>query len=132
MLHYNAALKNFLLWSVKLMEYIFCALSLCSNPCIGPLPKIKLSIFLLWIFVDELMSTPKKYYVSPNSVLGNEKRPSLSNPIPYPENPYLSISAFLVNLTATQVNNFLMSDNRWCWCFCLSHKQCKCLLLFFD
>ena len=34
-------------------------LSICSNPCIGPLPKIKISFFLLSIFVDELISTPK-------------------------------------------------------------------------
>ena len=30
---------------------------------------------------------------------GCEKDPFLSNPIPYPKYPYLSISAFLVNLT---------------------------------
>ena len=37
----------------------FSALSLCSNPCIGPLPKIKMFFFLLTIFVDELISIPK-------------------------------------------------------------------------
>ena len=31
---------------------------------------------------------------------GNEKLPYLSNPIPYPEYPYLSMSKILVNLTA--------------------------------
>ena len=31
---------------------------------------------------------------------GNEKLPLLSNPIPYPEYPYLPISAFLVKVTA--------------------------------
>ena len=35
---------------------------------------------------------------SPKS-LSNEKDVSLSKPIPYPEYPYLSISAFLVSLT---------------------------------
>ena len=36
----------------------------------------------------------------PNPPPGNEKLPLLSNPIPFPEYPYLSIFAFLVNLTA--------------------------------
>ena len=36
----------------------------------------------------------------PNPSPGNEKFHVLSNPIPWPEYPYLSISAFLVNLTA--------------------------------
>ena len=56
--------------------------------------------FLLSIFVDELISTPKIITFLPNPVPGNEKLPFLSNPIPYPEYPYLSMSAFLVNLTA--------------------------------
>ena len=36
----------------------------------------------------------------PNPSPGNEKFHVLSNPIPWPEYPYLWISAFLVNLTA--------------------------------
>ena len=36
-----------------------------------------------------------------NAVSGNEKVPFLSDPIPYPEYLYLSISAFLVRLTAS-------------------------------
>ena len=35
----------------------------------------------------------------PNPVPENEKLPCLSNPIPYPEYLYLSISAFLVKVT---------------------------------
>ena len=42
----------------------------------------------------------------PNSPLGNEKLDFLSNPIPLPEYPYLSISAFLVNVTAANKQFF--------------------------
>ena len=31
--------------------------SQCANPCVGPLPRIKISFFLLSIIVEELMST---------------------------------------------------------------------------
>ena len=57
-----------------------------------------MSFFLLSIFVEELISTPKIITFLPKS-LPNEKDVSLSNPIPYPEYPYSSISAFLVSLT---------------------------------
>ena len=55
-----------------------------------------MSFFLLSIFDDELISTPKIITFLPVS-LPKEKDVSLSNPMPYPEYPYLS--AFLVNLT---------------------------------
>ena len=32
---------------------------LSSNVCVEPLPRIKISLFLLSVFVDELISTPK-------------------------------------------------------------------------
>ena len=70
--------------SVKLIEYIFSALSVCSNPYVGPLPKIKKSFFLVLIFVDELISTPIIITFLLNPVPGDEKHPCLSNPIPYP------------------------------------------------
>ena len=57
-----------------------------------------MSVFLLSIFDDELISIPKIIAFLPVS-LPMEKDVFLSNPIPYPEYPYLSISAFLVNLT---------------------------------
>ena len=69
-----------------------------SNPCVGPLPRIEMSFFLLSIFDDELVSTPKIMTFLPIS-LPNEKDVSLWNPVPYPEYPYLSISEFLVSLT---------------------------------
>ena len=93
------AQAKLLVFSVKLIKYIFSALSVCSNPCVGPFPRIKISFFLLSIFADEFISTPKiiRFLLTP---LPNEKRPCLSNPNKQPEYPYLSISAFLVNLTA--------------------------------
>ena len=69
--------------SVKLMEYIS-ALSVCSSPCVRHLPKCKIFFFLLSIFVDELMSTPKIIKFRPNPIPEDEKLPCLSNPIPYP------------------------------------------------
>ena len=45
------------------------------------------------IDVDKLMSTPTIITFLPNPVPGNEKRPCLSNPISYPENPY-NVSIF--------------------------------------
>ena len=93
LLHYNANLNKILYFFSKVS-----ALSVCSYPCVGPLPRIKMSFFLLSIFDDELMSTPKIITFLPVS-LPNEKDISQSNPITYPEYLYLSISAFLVNLT---------------------------------
>ena len=46
------------------------------------------------------MSTPNVITFRPNPVPGSEKLSCLSNPIPYPEYPYLSMSAILVRLTA--------------------------------
>ena len=43
---------------------------------------------------------PKIITFLPNVIPGNEKLPCLSNPIPYPEYLYLSISIFLINVTA--------------------------------
>ena len=57
-----------------------------------------MSFFLLSISVDELISTPKIITFLP-ILLATEKNVFLSNSIPYPEYPYLSIPAFLVNLT---------------------------------
>ena len=92
--------QNFLLFSVKLIGYIFSALSVCSDRCVRPLPRIKISFFLLSIFVDELISTPNIITFLPVPPLGYEKNPCLSNSIPYPECLYLSISAILVKLVA--------------------------------
>ena len=57
-----------------------------------------MSFFLLSILADELISTQKIITIVPVS-LPIEKDVSLLNPIPHPKYPYLSISAFLFNLT---------------------------------
>ena len=51
------------------------------NPALDLFARIKILFFLLSIFVDELISTPKITFL-PNPVQGNEKLPRLSNPIP--------------------------------------------------
>ena len=62
-------------------------------------PKSKY-LFSFSIGTEELIYTPKIITFLPNPIPGNEKLPCLSNPTPYPEYLYLSISAFLVKLTA--------------------------------
>ena len=79
---------------------MFSAISLCSNLCVGPLPRIKISLFILPIFVDELISTPKIITFLSVLELGCVKNPCLSNSIRYPEYIDLSILAFLFKLTA--------------------------------
>ena len=47
LLYYNANLKtSFFLFSVKLIEYIFSAVSVWSNTYVGPLPRIKIFFFI--------------------------------------------------------------------------------------
>ena len=82
------------------MEYIFSAVNVCSSPCVGRFPRINMSFFLLSIWAEELISTPKTNTPWPNPASRNEKVDLLSNPIPWPEYPYFSISAFLVKVTA--------------------------------
>ena len=109
------ALLYFLLFSGKLIEYIFSALSLCSNAYVGPLPRIKISFSLLSILVDELISTPKIITFLRVPTIGCEKYPYLSNPIPYPEHLYLSTSAFFVKQIQQNNHNFVVFNN--CLCF---------------
>ena len=92
--------KKFFVFLVKSIEYILSALSVCSNPCVGPLPRIEISFFILSTFADEPISTPRIFTFFLLLPVGCEKSLSLSNPIPYPEYLYLSIPAFLVKVTA--------------------------------
>ena len=55
---------------------------------------------LLLECVELLKSAPKIITFLPYPRLGYEKLPLESDPIPYPEYLYLSISALFVNLTA--------------------------------
>ena len=52
--NYNAGSYKIFVFSVKLIEYIFPALGVCSNLCVGPFPKNKLSFFLLSIQCQEM------------------------------------------------------------------------------
>ena len=79
------ASTEFLVIFSKINRTHFFALSVCSSPCVGPLPKIKIFFFLLSVFVHELISTPKVITFLPTSIPGYEKCPCPSNPIPYPE-----------------------------------------------
>ena len=53
---------------VKLIEFKFFAIIVYFNPCLGPLPRIKISLFLLTICEDELISTPKIIIFLPTSL----------------------------------------------------------------
>ena len=67
----------------------------------GSSPRIKIYFFLLSACTENFISTPKINTLQPNPPQGNEKVPLLLNPMPYPDYLYLSISAFLVNLNAS-------------------------------
>ena len=71
-----------------------------SIRCIKSLPRTKMIFVLLLECVDLLKSAAKIITLLSYPPLGCEKVPLESNPIPYPEYLYLSISAFFVNLTA--------------------------------
>ena len=68
----QAQTKHFLLFPVKLIEYIFSAETVCSNPCVRPLSRIKIYFFLLLIFVDEPISTRKIIAFLSGPPLGEE------------------------------------------------------------
>ena len=71
-----------------------------SNLCVSPFPRTNMSFFLLSMCAEKLISTQKINTFWPNPPPGNGKLDLLWNPIPYPEYPYLSISEFLVRVTA--------------------------------
>ena len=51
--------QNLFFVTVKLIEYIFSAVRVLSNPCVGPLPRTNISFFLLSICIEEPMSARK-------------------------------------------------------------------------
>ena len=64
------------------MEYLASAVNVVlSNPCIGPIPSIKISFLLLSICTDELMSTPKIMTFLPTLPSGNKNSERKSTPI---------------------------------------------------
>ena len=69
----QAQTEFFIIFSEKLIKYIFSADSACYNPWVGPLPRVKISFFLLSIFADDLVSTPEIVIFLPVPPLGCEK-----------------------------------------------------------
>ena len=65
-------------------EYNFSGVSVCSNPCVEPLPRIKISFFLSLIYEDKVIYAPK-FITFLRVPLPNKKSLFLSNRIPYPE-----------------------------------------------
>ena len=37
---------NFFFVAIKLIEYIFSAVNVCSNPCVGPFPRTNISKYV--------------------------------------------------------------------------------------
>ena len=68
-------------------------------PCTKSLPKTRILLFSLLV-CEELLKSALKIIPFLPSPLPTQNSPCLSNPIPYPLYLYLSISAFLVKLTA--------------------------------
>ena len=86
--------QNLLCNLEKLIEYSdFAVKVVLSNRCAGPLPRIKLSLFLLSIIIDELIPTPKIMAFLHQSEFGIEKNERESKPIQYPKEEYFSGSA---------------------------------------
>ena len=70
-------------------------------------------IFLLSMWAEGLISTPKLSTFWQNLPPGNEKHDLLSNQIPQPEYPYLSISSFLDKVTALNQDFFSVGSLLW-------------------
>ena len=68
-----------------------------SNLCIGPSARIKVSLLLLPIYKNELISTSQITTFLPMLPLVKESSERQSNPMLYPLCLYLSSSAFLVS-----------------------------------
>ena len=71
-----------------------------SIPCVKSLPRTKMLLVLLFACLELLKSVTEIITFLAHPPLGCENLPLESNPIPYPEYLYLSISTFFVNLRA--------------------------------
>ena len=69
-------------------------------PCMKLLLNTNTLFTLLLACTELIKSAPKIITFLPSPLLGYEKLPLESNPIPYPEYLYLPMSAFFVNLIA--------------------------------
>ena len=84
-----------------------------SNPCAGPLPRIKISFLLLSIWADELISTPRMITFLSTLPSGKEYSPQESNLMPWPVYLYLSRCVFLVSFTDP---NQQLHSVKWVMC----------------
>ena len=85
--------------SVKLIEYWFSAVNIVLfNPCVGPLPRIRISFRLLSICPDEFISAQKITFL-PTLPPGNGNSERESNSVPEPLYLHLPRSALLVGFT---------------------------------
>ena len=66
-----------------------------SNTCVGPSPRIKISLFLLSIYRDKLKSVQKMMICFPKFPFVRENSEQESNAIPQLPYWYLSQSTFL-------------------------------------
>ena len=112
MLHYNASSnKRFLLFSVKLIKKFFSAVSVVpSNPCVGPLTRIKPRIFSCYQHLQEnsyLLEKLYNFYQSHYLL-----RALLFYQIQYHiQNIYTYQSHYFWSNYLPQINNFLVLDN---------------------
>ena len=75
--------KNLLFCCVKLIGYFASAVyAVSSNPCVGSSSKIRISLFLLSAYTDELISAPKIMTFLPILPSGNENSERESSPMP--------------------------------------------------
>ena len=85
---------------VKLIGYLVSAVNtVSSNPCVGPSPIIKISLFLLSICTDKLLPAPNILIFFPTLPSVNENSELASNHMPKPLYLYLYRLAFLVSFT---------------------------------
>ena len=76
-------MRNFL--CDPLIKFSFDVITVLSNPRVGPLAIIKISLVLLSACSDELISAPKIMTFLPKSKFVIAKIEQESNPIPYTE-----------------------------------------------
>ena len=78
----QAQTRNILFDLEKEIRHLVSAVKvISSNPCVGPIPRIKIS-FLLSIYADKLTSTPNIMTFLTTLPSGNENSGRESNPVP--------------------------------------------------
>ena len=53
------AKQSFFFFHSKINRVHFSAVSVCSNPCVEPIPKTNMSFMLLSMCAEKIISTPK-------------------------------------------------------------------------